>query len=90
MRSTGLLMRWDDTRGYGFIAGPDGESVFVHISAFAQGARRPLPREAIRYERATDARGRPYARKAAFVQAARAGRSAVSAAARPSSAGTAI
>src|SRR3569623_1505465 len=67
MHNTGTLIRWNDARGVGFIAGAGGELVFVHIIAFPFGSRRPSLREAISYERAIGARQRPYARRATFV-----------------------
>src|SRR3569623_1385181 len=52
MHNTGTLIRWNDARGFGFIAGAGGELVFVRINAFPKGSRRPSLREAISYERA--------------------------------------
>lgn len=42
MRFEGKLVKWNDERGFGFIAPePAGDEVFVHISAFARGGQRP-------------------------------------------------
>lgn len=58
MTMDGRLRRWDDARGFGFIA-PDGggDEVFVHISAFPAG-RRPQIGERLRFAVETAADGR--------------------------------
>ncbi|MFN2378392.1 MAG: DUF1294 domain-containing protein [Candidatus Binatia bacterium] len=39
---TGRIMKWADDRGFGFIQPePSGDTVFVHISGFVAGPRRP-------------------------------------------------
>lgn len=51
MRIDGILARWNDQRGFGFIApthgGPD---VFVHISAFPLDGSRPVQGERLSFE----------------------------------------
>lgn len=59
MHNKGRIARWNDTKGYGFIA-PDGggKQVFVHIKAFSDRGRRPATGQAVRYTVERDERGR--------------------------------
>lgn len=51
MRAHGTLVRWNDERGFGFIApAGGGDELFVHVSAFPRDARRPTVGEAISFE----------------------------------------
>jgi cold shock CspA family protein len=51
MRTHGTLARWNDDRGFGFIATPQGTSeLFVHISAFPRDGTRPRVGELISFE----------------------------------------
>jgi len=51
MRFDGKLEKWNDDRGFGFIAPlHGGEPVFVHVSAFARDGRRPKVGEALTFE----------------------------------------
>ena len=51
MRFEGKLDKWNDDRGFGFIAPTrGGEPVFVHISAFPRDGRRPKLGEALTFE----------------------------------------
>ena len=47
----GHLAKWNDQRGFGFIQ-PDegGDTVFVHISGFLPGTRRPEEGDAVKYQ----------------------------------------
>ena len=58
MRTHGTLIKWNDDRGFGFIAPANGGAeVFVHISAYPRGSR-PLLNELISFETSTSADGK--------------------------------
>ena len=79
MRDQGKISAWNDLRGFGFILPLErGERVFVHVSAFPRGSRRPTDGEFVSYTRGTDERGRPFATQVTYV-VSRAKRSAVKA-----------
>lgn len=62
MRWDGILQRWDDARGFGFIAPTrGGAEVFVHISAFGERAAKPTPGETVSFELGRGKDGRPQA-----------------------------
>jgi uncharacterized membrane protein YsdA (DUF1294 family)/cold shock CspA family protein len=50
-KETGRLLKWNDGRGFGFIL-PEagGDTVFVHISGFAAGVRRPKEGDVVYYQ----------------------------------------
>lgn len=76
MTSTGKIEKWNDDRGFGFIAPTGGgDDVFVHVSAFDTGGRRPVVGDVVRYAVGRDGRGRMQARKVAFVAGAASARS---------------
>jgi cold shock CspA family protein len=51
MRIEGTLAKWNDDRGFGFIAPTQGgPEVFVHISAFQRGGQRPQLGERLSFE----------------------------------------
>lgn len=82
MRDQGKISAWNDLRGFGFISPLErGERVFVHVSAFPRGSRRPTDGEFVSYTRGTDERGRLCATKVTYV-VSHAKRSAVGAQAR--------
>ncbi len=51
MRTHGNLIKWNDDRGFGFIAPAQGhDEIFVHISAFPRDGTRPHIGEIISFE----------------------------------------
>ena len=67
MREHGTIKTWNDDKGFGFIA-PETETadVFLHISAFPAGLRRPLTGDVVCYELGHDDRRRPRALRARY------------------------
>lgn len=63
----GKITDWNDLRGFGFVLPLEpGERVFVHVSAFPSGSRRPTNGEFISYSLGTDERGRLCATEADY------------------------
>jgi cold shock CspA family protein len=59
MRTHGTLVKWNDDRGFGFVALPQShEEVFVHISAFPKDGVRPRIGEIVSFEIRTGHDGR--------------------------------
>jgi cold shock CspA family protein len=51
MRTHGTLVKWNDERGFGFIAPAQGsDELFVHVSAFRRGGARPRVSELVSFE----------------------------------------
>jgi len=70
MSATGRIEKWNDDRGFGFIAPTGGgRDVFVHVSALSSADRRPVEGDSVRYELGHDGRGRPQARDVTFIRA---------------------
>jgi len=47
----GKLKRWNDDKGFGFIASEDGrKDIFIHVSAFKRMGRRPIVGDVIFYQ----------------------------------------
>jgi cold shock CspA family protein len=64
MRTHGNLTKWNDDRGFGFIApASGGADVFVHISAFPRDGQRPTINEIVSYETETGPDGKKRAVK---------------------------
>lgn len=60
-RHKGTLLRWDDSRGFGFIGTADGQSLFVHVSAFPVSPRRPAAGDEVYYKAGHNEQGKPVA-----------------------------
>lgn len=59
MRTHGTLTQWNDDRGFGFISpASGGAELFVHVSAFPRGGRRPTVGEVVSYEIETTGDGK--------------------------------
>ena len=73
-RGQGLLTRWNDERGFGFVVPSDGgQHLFAHISAFPRD-RRPVDGEVVTYAVARDERDRRRAVEVRYVTTAKAQR----------------
>ena len=67
MRTQGSLIRWNEDRGFGFIKTADsGIEVFVHISQFPRGGRRPQVGDTLHFDIATAEDGRKQAKAVIF------------------------
>lgn len=63
MRIDGTLAKWNDDRGFGFIAPTQGgPEVFVHISAFPRDGQRPRIGERLTFEVEIDKGGKKRAK----------------------------
>jgi len=59
----GLLTRWNEDRGFGFITPTvGGQEIFIHISAFPRDGRRPKIGELLAFEIETDSKGKKRAK----------------------------
>lgn len=59
MRTEGTLAKWNDGRGFGFIAPKGGgQDIFVHISAFPRDGQRPKPGESLSFDIQDDKSGK--------------------------------
>ena len=62
MRTHGNLIKWNDDRGFGFIApAGGGDELFVHISAFPRDGQRPTVGELVSFDVETGTDGKPRA-----------------------------
>lgn len=62
MKHKGVLTKWNDGRGFGFITPSDGsEPVFVQISAFGRSQERPVLNRSLIYRLVRDQKQRPRA-----------------------------
>lgn len=64
MRCDGVLAKWNDERGFGFIKPRlGGAEVFVHISEFPKDGQRPCVGERVSFEVTVDRAGKKKARQ---------------------------
>ncbi|MBO9577172.1 MAG: cold shock and DUF1294 domain-containing protein [Microbacteriaceae bacterium] len=71
-RASGLLVDWNDERGFGFIApAAGGRRVFVHISEFPKDAPRPGDGDELTYAVGKGGDGRPQALAVELVHSVR-------------------
>jgi uncharacterized membrane protein YsdA (DUF1294 family)/cold shock CspA family protein len=67
LRYQGRITTWKDDKGFGFITpNGGGEPVFVHISSFSNGQRRPRGKEIVVYQLQADGKGRTQAHGVSF------------------------
>lgn len=72
MRQQGKLGSWNDEKGFGFITPiSGGAQVFVHISSFGRGTRRPALNESISYIVSRDRQNRLRAENVRFQRTAK-------------------
>lgn len=63
MRIEGILSKWNDDRGFGFITPTQGDQeIFVHITAFPKDGVRPILGEKLIFEIETDKNGKKRAK----------------------------
>lgn len=68
MRTKGKITKWDDDKGFGFIApNTAGKQVFIHISAFNNRTKRLEINQEVIYTLSTDKHGRPRAENATLL-----------------------
>ena len=68
MRHQGKIIKWDDDKGFGFIApNSGGNEVFLHISAFSSARKRPEINELVSYSLDKDKAGRTKANNVLYV-----------------------
>ncbi|MBU4056219.1 MAG: cold shock and DUF1294 domain-containing protein [Proteobacteria bacterium] len=72
MRQEGVVTRWEDARGFGFITPVAGGSpVFLHASELPRGAARPEAGDIVTFRPTRDDRNRPRASQVQYAGAAR-------------------
>lgn len=68
-RFDGVIKTWNDERGFGFITpARGGQEIFIHISAFGPGSRRPQVNQRVTFEVELNRDGKKRARDARFAQ----------------------
>jgi uncharacterized membrane protein YsdA (DUF1294 family)/cold shock CspA family protein len=64
MRKIGIIKKWNDEKGFGFIvSGPNNDEYFFHINSFRNGDKRPFIGLEVNFEFGEDKNGRTQAVK---------------------------
>ncbi|MFT5789845.1 MAG: uncharacterized membrane protein YsdA (DUF1294 family)/cold shock CspA family protein [Shewanella sp.] len=64
----GVLTRWDDAKGFGFITQASSDNdIFVHISSFKSSVQRPKNGDVISFSYAKNSKDKPQASKAEII-----------------------
>lgn len=58
VQNRGMLTKWNDDRGFGFIKHSESESIFVHISSVKMMPRRPKEGDYLFYDVVIDPSGK--------------------------------
>jgi uncharacterized membrane protein YsdA (DUF1294 family)/cold shock CspA family protein len=58
MRYQGIIVKWNEAKGFGFVMPKGGQPVFVHVRNFSNRQRRPLDHALVSYALGRDAKGR--------------------------------
>ncbi|WGS86329.1 cold shock and DUF1294 domain-containing protein [Methylomonas sp. UP202] len=66
MRLEGVIKKWNDEKGFGFIQPKSGPEIFIHIKGFYNQSRRPVIGDVVTFEIKVDAEGRPQAQQVKF------------------------
>lgn len=61
MAQRGRVAEYDDHKGYGYLETGDGDRLFFHCTAIADGSRTIPEGVDVEYEAVTDPRGKPEA-----------------------------
>lgn len=72
MREQGVLIEWQDDKGFGFVDVKGKGNVFVHISAFLSPPRRPQNGDTIAFDVTQDEQKRPTATRVKLMYVKRA------------------
>lgn len=67
MQYQGIIKRWNDDKGFGFVTHTSAKDVFVHIYSFSDRRRRPVEGDLICYEILVDDKQRISAQNIKFV-----------------------
>jgi uncharacterized membrane protein YsdA (DUF1294 family)/cold shock CspA family protein len=66
MRLEGIIKKWNDAKGFGFIQPQTGPEIFIHIKSFLNQSIRPSIGDVVTFEVKVDIEGRPQAQRVKF------------------------